>query len=708
MQWALVLEAAGGGALAGCLAALTEMGARAIWPGGSTLSQLAPNALAILGTYSVALGCLGTGWGLVFLVLPDRLGGGEPCSRSAIASLATGAAICASFVALDPYHRQVPRLDLLVVLVLGTALALAAAWLARGSSRRVLNGILGSASAATALGFLLVLGCAFAAPVHLLGEPLSVVRSVPLRLGYAFAGWIPGVFLLAGLLRARARLTGRGLPRAALASLLGTALLASLLRAAPWSAPPRLPTDAPNLVLVVIDTLRADHLPIHGYERNTAPTISSLAARGAVFLDAVSTASFTMPSMASLMTARLPFEHGVRVHPARLPPGELTLAEILRERGYVTGAVVSNLLLSRQWGFDQGFDYFDVHTESPLGGGRLLLSRVMRWFGRGNRADDTARSAAAWISRHTNDPFFLWVHFIDPHFPYAPPYPFDRLFSSGSSEAYDELLAGIRREELVVGDVGWASNLPSDAIREGRDRYDGEIAFVDHQLGRILETLRDPRIDRDTLLVVTSDHGEAFGEHGVLFQHGFTTYETLMRVPLLMVWPGRIPPDRRIDAQVSLVDLAPTILELLGVAVPRSMSGTSLVPLFADTRAPWRALPAYGENLPLLPGHPTHAGAVRFGGIFRSGMQGKWRMLRLYPWKLIHVPGRPDGEDMLFQLELDPGELEDRASSDTETLQALRARLEPFLVADRSAPAGRAEAIGAEELEKLRALGYAE
>jgi arylsulfatase A-like enzyme len=183
-----------------------------------------------------------------------------------------------------------------------------------------------------------------------------------------------------------------------------------------------------------------------------------------------------------------------------------------------------------------------------------------------------------------------------------------------------------------------------------------------------------------------------------------------MRVPLLFVGPGQIAGKVRIDAPVSTLDVAPTLLELVDLAVPAGMRGRSLAPLLRGDPERWQARPEYGESHPLLPGHPTYDVVARFPTIFRPGMEGSWRMVRRPPWKLIHVPGRPEGEDLLFHLESDPAETRDRSGERSDVLAGLRVHLDAFREEERASAVGEADAgvLPKEELEKLEALGYVE
>ena len=265
-----------------------------------------------------------------------------------------------------------------------------------------------------------------------------------------------------------------------------------------------------NLLIVTIDTTRPDRLGFYGNDEIATPNLDRLASRGAVFTRALATAPITLPSHASILTGRYPHHHGVRTN--GLPPlesGETTLAEVLAEHGYDTAAFVSSFILEKQFGLAQGFGRYDDETHSE--------SAVMGYSER--RADRTTDRALEWLRRSGPRPFFLWVHYYDPHASYSPPEPFE------DSSAND---------------------------------YDGELAFVDQQVGRLLEGVAASS-DEDALVVVTSDHGESFGEHGEQ-SHGFLVNEATLRIPLIVTTTRGLSTPVRIDELVSQVDLMPTVL----------------------------------------------------------------------------------------------------------------------------------------------------
>ncbi len=292
-----------------------------------------------------------------------------------------------------------------------------------------------------------------------------------------------------------------------------------------------------NVVLITLDTLRADRVECYGYDGVETPNLNALAARGIRFEDAVASVPLTLPSHASILTGNYPPTHGVRdngIH--RLTPGHTTLAERLQEEGYTTAAFVASFVLDRRYGTDQGFDVYDdiINTGDP--DSSHWQSRPER---RGDRVVD---SAMGWLEENERTgegrPFFLWLHLYDPHEPYDPPQPFKSRYAGNG--------------------------------------YDGEVAFTDQQVGRLVDRLRSLELLDDTLLVVVGDHGEGLGEHGEQ-THGRLIYETTMRVPLIFHAPSVLPEGRVVDDRVvATVDIAPTLMDLLGIA-PFDCDGVSLL-----------------------------------------------------------------------------------------------------------------------------------
>lgn len=315
-----------------------------------------------------------------------------------------------------------------------------------------------------------------------------------------------------------------------------------------------------------MDTLRADHLEWYGYERATMPELRPLVERGALFESAYTTLPETTPAISSMLTSLYPARHGVERLYLRLHESNLTAATLLRRQGYATAAFVSSFVMIRDFSnFAPGFDvYDDFVTERE---------RYRENYER--RAGPTLALARAWIEGHRHGPFFCFIHLIDPHGPYTPPGAFAERFHSTTVEP-------------VEGTIPPYQQIPGVRDRNRyRDLYDGEIAYASAELGRFFAYLRRAGLFDRALILFSADHGEEMGEHGYNFRHGCDIYQQNVHVPLIVkppaATPARLP--RRIAQPVSVVDLLPTALALLGLPRPAGLQGRSLAAL-ATGRAP--------------------------------------------------------------------------------------------------------------------------
>ena len=336
----------------------------------------------------------------------------------------------------------------------------------------------------------------------------------------------------------------------------------------------------PNVLLITIDTLRADHLSSYGYSRNTSPNLDALAKRGVLYENAIAQAPNTHPSTAAILTSRYPSDLGG--NPFKyIPYPTPTLAEAFRNAGYRTAAVVSNVWLRSGMGFDQGFEHFDE------------TSAMSEFYADGTRvawknASDVTEAAIEWLEARRTGPFFLWLHYLDPHHPYEPPPEYREAFSTSYSEQsafLRELAAkptGEQTNELIQ--IGQGKIQVTDAeFAAIVDQYDGEIAYTDAQVGRVLDFLQSRGLTDDTVVAVTADHGEEFRDHGG-WGHSHTLHRELLHVPLIVAVPGG-PSGQRVPSIVRLIDLAPTLLARSGLPAPSNMRGTDLAALGGDRAA---------------------------------------------------------------------------------------------------------------------------
>lgn len=321
----------------------------------------------------------------------------------------------------------------------------------------------------------------------------------------------------------------------------------------------------PNIILIIIDTLRSDHLGCYGYRRSTSPAMDAVAAEGVRFDQAISAASWTTPAVMSMFTSLPPSLHQTVSGSTMLPEGMTTLAAELKKGGYQTAAIVVNPCTSRKYGFNRGFDLYDDNSiQLAAGLGDLDLNN-------NSVSDKVTQYAVKWLKsdRRPDRPFFLHVFYFDPHYDYMPPSPYDGMFTDPDYYGGQDgsKITTLEGKPLTKADKEQIIGL-----------YDGEIRFTDDQIKALIDTLRNMNLLTNTLLVITGDHGEEFWDHDSV-AHGHTLYDELLRVPLIIDWPKEIKP-QVVAKQVSLIDLMPTILDMAGLPIPSQCRGQSLVPLF--------------------------------------------------------------------------------------------------------------------------------
>jgi arylsulfatase A-like enzyme len=426
----------------------------------------------------------------------------------------------------------------------------------------------------------------------------------------------------------------------------------------------------PNVVIVTIDTLRADHCSAYGYERETTPHLDVLASEGALFEDAHAVSATTLPSHATLFTSLYPDEHGVLKNALVLPEDVRTMAEIMAGWGYATAAFVSSFVLDRRFGMAQGFALYDDDFR-----GAEFSSPIRTWEGHrleapyDRRGRETTDRVLGWLrGRDPTRPFFLWVHYFDPHSPYDPPDAYRSRFLSTTDPG---------SEQWVI------------------DLYDGDVRYVDEELGRLFHGLDEFVPGRERLTIVTSDHGEGLWEHGYL-EHGVNLYEEMIRVPFVVHWPGRVPAGQRIPGLVGGIDVLPTLLGIVGLPLdgiePRGLDLAPVVTGKSEIDAD-RAL--FVQRRLYKTGRRHH---VRVAGPKRAVL---WRN-----WKLIESPAEIGLE--LFDLATDADELHNLAGRRDDVVGPLRSRMTDWRTAQAKREKVEDASVSVEVRERLEALGYTE
>jgi len=432
-----------------------------------------------------------------------------------------------------------------------------------------------------------------------------------------------------------------------------------------------------NLLLISVDGLRADHLGCFGQERDLSPNVDRLAEESALFEAAISPTPTTLPANVSLLTGDYPHRHGVARDGYRVAPDNALLAELLAAAGFRTAGFVGSSRLGAETGFDAGFEDFDGAPARRLSGAPPIE----------RPADRVTDAALAWPG-YTGDgerPWFVFVDYGDPCAPYEPPPPFEGRFrgrplatANGAEEIAHvaprlRAAAGSGYRSLADVEEGFRERASDSLVeaanlaRELAGDYAAEVAFVDHEIGRLLDDLRGRGLLDDTLVVLTAGHGETLFEHADVFSHGSSVYDTELRVPLVVRVPHGGSAGLRVPAVVSLVDVAPTVLELLGLTPPAGLDGRSLAAALGGAELPPR--PAFAEA-------SAPAGAP-FGGDPLWENRGRFQAVRTERYKYMFR--RPDGQARLYDVVADPLEQHDLLR-DADYDADLAGRLEQQLV----------------------------
>lgn len=474
-------------------------------------------------------------------------------------------------------------------------------------------------------------------------------------------------------------------------------------------------TKRPNIILLVMDSVRVTHMSCYGYSRPTTPNIDKLARQGTIYEQAISVGCWTLPVHASLFTGFYPITHGLTVSRDALPDNFPTLARQLKEAGYQTASFSNNAYVSELTNLTQGFDTVEElwRARSPRGTARTKMSRVILWlrgFGapaepiifllnglrRGwsvmkrkwRRGDEgvqlTNAKIRTWLTqfREPDRPFFLFVNYMEPHEPYDPPPPYDRQFMPAEFSPGRVARVSSRKEKIL--------SLPEKRRREDleiiRALYDGEIAYLDAQIGKLIDELASLDILDDTVLVITSDHGDSLGEHNHI-GHRMSLYEQLVRVPLIIRYPDAFEPGTRVEQQVSLVDLYPTFLELAGFDTSQANANG-----FFSLTAP--------------PGIDVRPFLVAENTAPKSQNNVVSRMLRTPQYKYIWMS---NGRHELYDLARDPLEKVSLIDALPEVASRMNEQLETWyrLHAEHQVKTDEAE-YDELLLERLRELGYVE
>ncbi len=463
--------------------------------------------------------------------------------------------------------------------------------------------------------------------------------------------------------------------------------------------------DAPppqGVILVLIDTLRRDYFQPYGHERENAPILTALAAEGALFEDTIAQATWTKVSVPTILTSLYPSTHGLADMPDRLPAAVTTLAEVYRDAGFATFATSSVPFTGKLSNLHQGVDVLHERSSIPDVPGNY--AKTARTY---------VDRLLPWLEEHRDVPFFAFLHVFDPHTPFEPYRPYDAMWMAPDALAEhredmervaEEIDNTFRKDEILPTEGELRASGVDREMFLAREKiwYDASIRAMDVEIGRLIERLRELELSDRTLVAVISDHGEEFLEHGRHF-HGYTAYGEMLNVPFFLWWPGAVPAGLRVDEMVESIDLMPTLLELSRLPVPEEVQGQSLLPLLVEGTRPgelgWRSRPAFAERRAAPAAFSDDERKLTSFVIISDG------------WKLIRNTERPEGwpEYELYDHGKDPLNFDDVAQAEPEIVERLAEQLEAWREATLAARVEAdedAEGISAEELQRLRSLGY--
>jgi arylsulfatase A-like enzyme len=480
--------------------------------------------------------------------------------------------------------------------------------------------------------------------------------------------------------------------RRELLSLLGAGLAWTLFPAGCDTSPPapareaRHP-DIRHVILIALDTTRADHLACYGHPFIETPNIDRLAAEGILFEQHISAASTTLCSFTSLMTGTWPHTHGVPRNGFTIDTGNRMMAEVLQAAGFATAGIIGALPLDRTFNFDQGFDHFDRDYE-------FIVREAEQIHQAQRRADNVTDAALAWLAANRAERQFLFVHYWDPHLPYDAPEPFGGRYRE-PGVAYDPGMEKVGAARQVLRGTAPEQHKARVAALYTSE-YGAEISYTDHQIGRLVAGLEGRGLLENSLVILTADHGETLQEHENKIQHGKSVYDTEIRTPLILRFPGGRNGGRRTDHLVSNIDLLPTLVDLLGLDREDGVEGRSFAgivdgelppraPVFAEATQPW-----WNET---FDNDPLWAN------------RGKFQCVRTARYKyMFRLPDRKFG---LFDLRTDPHEQRNLllGPHDEAMARSMRQQLEQWR--DDVRLQGKPEFTESfDVIEGLRNLGY--
>ena len=435
-----------------------------------------------------------------------------------------------------------------------------------------------------------------------------------------------------------------------------------------------------NVILILLDTVRADRLGCYGNELGLTPNIDKFAETAICFDNAFSQAPWTLPSVASLYTSQYPIQHGAGGRydaVTALHENSLTIADIFQKANAATHAIINVLCITDKFNMTTGYATVDVNAP--------IVNTKNR------RAGPTTKAALEWLEQNKDDPFFLFVHYFDAHLVYDPPQPFRKQFAHPQDKYNRNTIFGNTNEDLFELRTSNYLKLSNEKVERLEKLYNGEIAYLDSELGNLFKGISRLGLDSDTVIVITADHGEEFHDHGG-FEHGHSLYDELLHVPLLIGVPEKLivaedkqktlKPGSHIDTTVRLIDIAPTLCELAGIDPPPQVLGQTLTGFFTGQSE---------SDRPVL-SNANVKGPDMFA----------WRKNNL---KIIHQKKTDKLE--LYDIKVDPKEQQDLSTKQPKLLDKMLTDMRAVIdIASERAAQGKEPKLTPQEKEKLRSLGY--
>lgn len=420
-----------------------------------------------------------------------------------------------------------------------------------------------------------------------------------------------------------------------------------------------------NVILITLDACRLDHLKFAGYGRDTTPNLSKITKEGAIFLNNYTPIPQSDPAITSILTGMYPHNHGIRNFANQQNIEVPTLQKILKDKGYKTAcmSIEQNHNNSIRPGFDE-FNKLSWRIKSKL---KRMLKKCFNWKYSPGVSQITTDNAINWINKNKNNNFFLYLHYMELHWPYSPPPPFDHIFDMEykGSHRFNDLDHG----KIKRGDLIFNNTLSEEERKHAIAHYDGAILYMDSQIKRLVDFLKKKELWDESIIVIVGDHGEHLGEHDFYYQHVASLYEQSLKVPLFVKYPGSIK-GKQINKLTQNIDILPTILDVLGLKSIKEMDGINLKPIIEGNTENTRKYCFAESGVSLFKQNKRK---------YFDGDKSKWKMVTDGNWKLIQIP-HPDGDiHELYKISEDPLEKNNLEDQEKEILESLKKKLELWM-----------------------------